>query len=77
MNGIDVVMPNIVKMIMIAYEALVVKRVVVTMMWSVVVFKKTLKSIFEIGYQDLAIIFKMNLWQKIETFQSLLQTFII
>ena len=32
MNGIDVVMPNIVMMIMIAYEALVVKRVVVTMM---------------------------------------------
>ena len=31
MNGIDVVMPNIVKMIMIAYEALVVKRIVVTM----------------------------------------------
>ena len=31
MNGINVVMQNIVKMIMIAYEALVVKRVVVTM----------------------------------------------
>ena len=31
MNGINVVMQNIVKMIMIAYEALVVKMIVVTM----------------------------------------------